>query len=294
MASVRGMGVAVMMSWCGRRPCFCALLPQRHALLHAEAVLLVDDDQRQAREVDALLEQRMRADGDAAPRPRRSPPGRCAARARAASRTPGATVSPSGMEPVARLRQCCSASSSVGRHERGLEAAARRARRGRRRHHGLAAADVALHQPHHRHAGDEVALGIAQRALLRAGEGERQPGEEALRESRLVRQCPGRVGLERALAHLQRTGDAPAVPRRPGAAGPGGCPAGQFRELRLARRAVQVADRAAPASGSLSGSRPPAGSSPAGALRSSSRSASPISARRRPCGTPVGERDRWA
>ena len=41
-----------------------ALLLELHALLHAEAVLLVNDHQRQAVERHALLEQRMCAHGD--------------------------------------------------------------------------------------------------------------------------------------------------------------------------------------------------------------------------------------
>ena len=39
-----------------------ALVAQRHALVHAEAMLLVDDDERELIKLDAFLEQRMRAD----------------------------------------------------------------------------------------------------------------------------------------------------------------------------------------------------------------------------------------
>ena len=42
-----------------------ALLLQPQALLHAEAMLLVDDDQGELCEIDALLKQRVRADDDA-------------------------------------------------------------------------------------------------------------------------------------------------------------------------------------------------------------------------------------
>ena len=41
-----------------------ALLAQREALLHAEAVLLIDDRQREARKANAFLDQRVRADSD--------------------------------------------------------------------------------------------------------------------------------------------------------------------------------------------------------------------------------------
>ena len=54
------MGVAVMTSMCGLKP----FLPQRRALLHPEAVLLVHDRQSQLVEIDALLNQGVRADGD--------------------------------------------------------------------------------------------------------------------------------------------------------------------------------------------------------------------------------------
>ena len=58
-ASVRGIGVAVMCSTCGARPCV-----ERLALLDAEAVLLVDDGDREVAQLDALLDQRVRADDD--------------------------------------------------------------------------------------------------------------------------------------------------------------------------------------------------------------------------------------
>ena len=63
---MRGIGVAVMTSRCGG---WAALGPQRVALLDAEAVLLVDDDQAEVGEVDALVEQGVGADDDARPRP---------------------------------------------------------------------------------------------------------------------------------------------------------------------------------------------------------------------------------
>ena len=58
-ASVRGIGVAVMCSTCGARPS-----RERLALLDAEAVLLVDDGDREVAQLDALLDQRVRADDD--------------------------------------------------------------------------------------------------------------------------------------------------------------------------------------------------------------------------------------
>jgi hypothetical protein len=51
-----------MISWCGCGRLLEALLLQLQTLLHAEAVLLIDDRQREIAELDAFLEQRMRAD----------------------------------------------------------------------------------------------------------------------------------------------------------------------------------------------------------------------------------------
>ena len=62
IATVRGIGVAVMTSTCGGT---LRLAAQGVALLDAEAVLLVDDDQAEVVELDAVLDQRVRADDDA-------------------------------------------------------------------------------------------------------------------------------------------------------------------------------------------------------------------------------------
>ena len=78
MARVRGMGVAVMISWCGRRSFVSALFHQRHALVHAETVLFIHDHQAQAFEIDALLHQRMGADDHRGPGLRCPPGWRCA------------------------------------------------------------------------------------------------------------------------------------------------------------------------------------------------------------------------
>ncbi len=62
IATVRGIGVAVMTRTCGGPS---ALAAQRVALLDAEPVLLVDDDQPEVGEVDGVLDQRVGADDDA-------------------------------------------------------------------------------------------------------------------------------------------------------------------------------------------------------------------------------------
>ena len=58
---MRGIGVAVITSTCGGVP---GLGGERGALLDAEAVLLVDDDQAEVGELHLLLEQRVGADHD--------------------------------------------------------------------------------------------------------------------------------------------------------------------------------------------------------------------------------------
>ena len=62
IATVRGIGVAVITSTSGTAA--AGLVAQRRPLLDAEAVLLVDDDHAEAAEVDAPLDQRVRADDD--------------------------------------------------------------------------------------------------------------------------------------------------------------------------------------------------------------------------------------
>ena len=63
MAAVRGIGVAVMTSTSGTAPSrpFARNIA---ALLDAEAVLLVDDDDAERPQLDAFLDERVRADED--------------------------------------------------------------------------------------------------------------------------------------------------------------------------------------------------------------------------------------
>ena len=66
------------------------------------------------------------------------------------------------------------------RHQRNLVARLHRRQRRQRRDHGLAAADVALHQPQHRPWPCQVALDFTADPLLRGGQAERQPGKQWL------------------------------------------------------------------------------------------------------------------
>ena len=62
-ARVRGIGVAVITRTSGGVP-FRSLLHQRLALFDAEAMLLVDDGEAEALELDIGFEQRVRAHDD--------------------------------------------------------------------------------------------------------------------------------------------------------------------------------------------------------------------------------------
>ncbi|MEZ5459058.1 MAG: hypothetical protein R3E65_07045 [Steroidobacteraceae bacterium] len=150
-----------------------ALLLELQSLLHAEAVLLVDDREREVVEFDAFLEQCMRADHElalaggnqlegAAPR---------AGRLRTGDQHDGDAERPEPLLQVAEMLFC---QQLRGRHQRGLVAAADRAGRGRCGDHGLAAADVALHQPRHRRVAREVGVDVVERAPLRIGQRKRQ------------------------------------------------------------------------------------------------------------------------
>ena len=72
IAAVRGIGVAVITSTSGVRSS-PALGAQQVALLDAEAVLLVDDREPEVGELDALVDQRVRADERCRSCPSRSP-----------------------------------------------------------------------------------------------------------------------------------------------------------------------------------------------------------------------------
>ena len=80
-------------------------LGERRALLDAEAVLLVDDRDGEVAKLEALLDQRVRADDDVRER-----------RVAATSSSPvtSAQETPSCAQMPSIVRKCCSASVSVG------------------------------------------------------------------------------------------------------------------------------------------------------------------------------------
>ena len=138
-----------------------AALGERRPLLDAEAVLLVDDGDREVGELDL-------APGSArACRPRAAPRrSRCASRAAACSFARSALVSsttrtPSSAQSPSIVRKCCSASVSVGAISAPWRPCLDRAQERVERDDGLARADVALEQPLHRHRAREVGVDLA-------------------------------------------------------------------------------------------------------------------------------------
>ena len=165
--SVRGIGVAVISRTCGRAAGRLCL--ERAALVDAEAVLLVHDREREVRERDGLLDERVGADDDP----------RLAGRDRLQRLPPRVALERPGQERHGTAevldevgdRVPVLAGEEVGRREeRALSAGERR--RGERPcgNGGLARPDVTLDEPEHRDWPGEVVADLADRRLLVGGE----------------------------------------------------------------------------------------------------------------------------
>ncbi len=152
-----------------------ALCGERQALLDAEAMLLVDDDEGEVAKLDIGLQERMGADDD-----RGQPRGEARQHrgARPALLAPGqeADLDPCRRGVALQGRVMLAGEDLGRRHQRGLTAALDRAQHRQQRHDGLAAADIALQQAHHalwlRHVGGD----LGDRQALGAGQREAEPG----------------------------------------------------------------------------------------------------------------------
>ncbi len=176
---MRGIGVAVITSTSGSGAPRAFPL-QQIALLDPEAVLLVDDDRAEARELDALVQERVGPDEDV-DRPLREALGDPSALGRVGSvgeeRDPhGAfTQQRSGLrnhEPVeqASHRELVLLGEHLGRrHERALVAALHRDQQRGERHDRLPRPDLALQEAVHRRRRGHVARDVAHDALLVLG-----------------------------------------------------------------------------------------------------------------------------
>ncbi len=153
-----------------------ALGGEREALVDAEPVLLVDDDQREVAELDAGLEQGMRAEQEidrAVGQPGDDGIALLAALATGEHRDRHAGGIGERLDGARML-----AHQQLGRrHDRGLRAGLDDGRGGEQCHHRLARADVALQQARHPFRLGEVDRDFVYRPLLRIGEGEGQGGE---------------------------------------------------------------------------------------------------------------------
>jgi hypothetical protein len=175
------------------------LAVQRLALLDAEAVLLVDDDDRQPVERHGGLDQRVRADQQLElPGGELTEQVGAPARARRAGQQRGLQQLP-GHQGLER-REVLLGQRLGGCHERRLRPVLHRPQHRVERHDGLAGADLAHQQPLHRLASGQVAVDRRHRGPLVVRRRER----ERLREPALG-QRPGRVERlgARALAALR-------------------------------------------------------------------------------------------
>ena len=121
---------------------------QRQALMHAEAMLLVDDGEREIVECDVVLKQRVGADQEidlAVREPRENVVALLAALAAGQDGDAEAGGFGERCDGVEML-----AGEDFGRrHQRGLPAGFDHGRGGQQRDHCLARADIALQQPQH-------------------------------------------------------------------------------------------------------------------------------------------------
>ena len=150
-----------------------ALVAQRQPLMHAEAMLFVDDGQREIAERHAFLHQRMRADDQLC---RAAGDLRKHRLARLAGDLAGQPdhAHAQRFQPAAQIREMLFGQQFGRCHQCDLMTLFDRQHRRHRRDHGLAAADIALHQPQHRHRFGEIVADLDEHALLRLGQGERQ------------------------------------------------------------------------------------------------------------------------
>ena len=188
---------------------------KRQPLMHAEAVLLVDDHEAQVVEGDVLLEQRMGADENVDLARRQ--------RVRGSSSRGCALLAPGQQRDAHAGGLAASFDSVASAGAPGFRSApsappARRSRpprQGQQRDHGLARADIALQQPQHPLGRGHVAQDVVHGVGLRIGEAVGQ-GREDLRAD-----CP--VAAQRAA--LRRASD-----WRGPARGQAGSPATRHRQ----------------------------------------------------------------
>ncbi len=197
-----------------------AALDERRALLDAEAVLLVDDRDGEVAELEALLDQRVRADDDV----------RLPAHLRL-DRAGDERAADAELHADPLDREEVLLGERLGRrHQRALAARLDRAQERVERDDRLARADVALEQALHRRRAREVGVDLCDRLLLVLGQLERERSAVALdqlagrrqrRGDLLARARPfaARARAGARAARRRRAAAGPARPRRASAAG---------------------------------------------------------------------------
>ncbi|MNZ79083.1 hypothetical protein D3C78_976770 [compost metagenome] len=203
-------------------------------------MLLVDDHQRQVAELHLVLEQRVGADhhgragGDAF---------QCADAGLALELAgqPG-DLDAQRLQPLAEGEEVLLGEDLGGRHQRHLVAGLQRLQRGQRGDHGLAGADVALHQAQHRLGLGQVPGDFRRHALLRAGGGEAEVGQVLRRQARGLGQLRRLLGAHALAQARQRQLVGQQFLEGQAVLGPVAA-LGQLLEVGVRRRPVQVADR---------------------------------------------------
>ena len=152
--------------------------PERAPLLDPETVLLVDDGDGEGAELDLLLDERVRADGDVGLAAREPLADGAALRGRDRAREQLA-ADPQLVADALDGEKVLLGEGFRGRHQRALVPAFDRAQERVERDDGLPRADVALEEPLHRPVLAEVAADLGDGVLLVGGEGEREDGAVA-------------------------------------------------------------------------------------------------------------------
>ncbi len=176
-----------------------ALAParERHALLDAEPMLLVDHREREIAPRHIRLEQRMRAH-QYADLARREPRQQRVARAALLAAGQQRDLHPGARGKLLQGRVMLARQDLGRRHQRRLRSRLDRVEHGEERHHRLAAADIALQQPQHPQRRRHVAGDLGERLALPHGQREGQGadhflvqrarrGERTARQALLVR-----------------------------------------------------------------------------------------------------------
>ena len=166
-----------------------ALVAQRHALMHAKAMLLVDDRQGEVVEFNAVLEQGVGADDQG---------GRAAGHLGAGGGAGLAFVppgqhrhlNPDGGGQRTDCRQVLARQNFGWRHQGGLGAGLNSRQHGQQGDHGFTAADVALQQAQHALRGRHVGANLAERPFLRLGQRKAKGGEGAGAQPAVAGQHP--------------------------------------------------------------------------------------------------------